>query len=47
MGVRQNGHPVMCMSYYPKESNPLWGQYSTEVVAHTIKVYSKFTIPYP
>ena len=47
MGVLQNGVPVMCMSYYPKEGNPLWGQYSTEVVAHTIRVYSKFTIPYP
>lgn len=46
MGVKQNGKPVMCMSYYPKEGNPLWGKYSTEVVAHTIKVYSKFTIPY-
>ncbi len=46
MGVLQNGVPVMCMSYYPKEGNPLWGQYSTEVVAHTIKTYSKFTIPY-
>jgi soluble cytochrome b562 len=46
MGVKQNGVPVMCMSYYPKEGNPLWGQYSTEVVAHTIKTYSKFTIPY-
>jgi hypothetical protein len=46
MGVQQNGKPVMCMSYYPKEGNPLWGQYSTQVVAHTIKTYSKFTIPY-
>ncbi|MGI4883487.1 MAG: M1 family metallopeptidase [Janthinobacterium lividum] len=46
MGVQQNGKPVMCMSYYPKEGNPLWGKYSTEVVAHTIKTYSKFTIPY-
>ena len=46
MGISQNGKPVMCMSYYPKEGNPLWGQYSTEVVAHTIKTYSKFTIPY-
>ncbi|GAB2791448.1 hypothetical protein HNQ93_003479 [Hymenobacter luteus] len=46
MGIRQNGTPVMCMSYYPKEGNPLWGKYSTEVVAHTIKTYSKFTIPY-
>ena len=46
MSIKQNGKPVMCMSYYPKEGNPLWGQYSTEVVAHTIKTYSKFTIPY-
>ncbi|SHL18314.1 M1 family metallopeptidase [Hymenobacter psychrotolerans] len=46
MGIEQNGKPVLCMSYYPKEGNPLWGQYSTEVVAHTIKTYSKYTIPY-
>ncbi|AMJ64589.1 M1 family metallopeptidase [Hymenobacter sp. PAMC 26628] len=46
MGIKQDGKPVMCMSYYPKEGNPLWGKYSTEVVAHTIKTYSKFTIPY-
>ncbi|WP_426058675.1 M1 family metallopeptidase [Hymenobacter sp. B1770] len=46
MQIKQNGKPVLCMSYYPKEGNPLWGQYSTEVVAHTIKTYSKFTIPY-
>jgi soluble cytochrome b562 len=46
MGIQQNGKPVLCMSYYPKEGNPLWGKYSTEVVAHTIKTYSKFTIPY-
>ncbi|HLK97537.1 MAG TPA: M1 family metallopeptidase, partial [Hymenobacter sp.] len=46
MGIVQNGTPVLCMSYYPKEGNPLWGKYSTEVVAHTIKTYSKFTIPY-
>ncbi|MBW3128063.1 M1 family metallopeptidase [Hymenobacter profundi] len=46
MGIKQGGKNVLCMSYYPKEGNPLWGQYSTEVVAHTIKTYSKFTIPY-
>ena len=46
MGITQSGKPVLCMSYYPKEGNPLWGQYSTRVVAHTIKTYSKFTIPY-
>jgi aminopeptidase N len=37
----------MAMSYYPKEANPLWGQYSTEVVAHTLKVYSRYTFDYP
>jgi hypothetical protein len=34
------------MSFYPKEGNPLWEQYSTKVVAHTIKTYSKFTCDY-
>lgn len=38
---------VLCMSYYPKEGNPLWEKYSTKVVAHTIEVYSRFTIDYP
>ncbi len=37
---------VMCMSYYPKEGNPLWERYSTKLVAHTIKTYSKFTTDY-
>ena len=27
--IKQDGKPVLCMSYYPKEGNPLWGQYST------------------
>ena len=47
MGVDIDGRTVMAMSYYPKEANPLWEQYSTEVVAHTLKTYSKYTIPYP
>jgi hypothetical protein len=40
---------VLAMSYYPKEANPLWGQYSTASVIHTLNVYSKysFTYPYP
>jgi hypothetical protein len=38
---------VLCMSYYPKEGNPLWDKYSTKLVAHTIKTYSKFTVDYP
>lgn len=46
MGVEINGKIIMAMSFYPKEGNPLWEKYSTEVVAHTIKTYSKYTIPY-
>lgn len=42
-----NGKNVLCMSYYPKEGNPLWERYSTKLVAHTIKTYSKYTIDYP
>jgi hypothetical protein len=38
---------VMAMSYYPKEGNPLWERYSTEVVAHTLKHYSQHTFAYP
>ena len=50
VGVKIDGSTqplVMAMSYYPKEANPLYGQYSTEAVAHTLRVYSKHTIPYP
>ena len=47
MAVSINGKTTMAMSYYPKEGNPLWEQYSTRVVAHTLEVYSKFTIDYP
>ena len=41
------GKKVMCMSFYGKEAYGLYRPYSTKVVAHTIKTYSKFTIPYP
>lgn len=47
MGVDINGRTVMAMSYYPKEGNPLWEQYSTRAVAHTLRVYSRMTIDYP
>ncbi|MEE8478646.1 MAG: M1 family metallopeptidase, partial [Candidatus Neomarinimicrobiota bacterium] len=47
MGVNFGNRTVMAMSYYPKEGNPLWEKYSTKVVAHTIKNYSKFTFDYP
>lgn len=37
----------MATSLYPKEGNPLWEQYSTRVVAHTLNVYSRHTFDYP
>ncbi len=42
-----NGQKVMCMSQYPKESYHLYRKFSTRAVAHTIKTYSDFTVPYP
>lgn len=47
MGVKSGPNDVMAMSYYPKEGNPLWERYSTKVVAHTLKIYSKYTFYYP
>ena len=47
MGVDLNGRKVMCMSYWPKEGEPLWSRYSTHAVAHSVDVYSKFTFDYP
>ncbi|MBT6439358.1 MAG: M1 family metallopeptidase [Flavobacteriales bacterium] len=48
IGVKlDDGSTTMAMSFYPKEGNPLWGQYSTRVVAHTVKSYSKHTFDYP
>ena len=47
VGVKFGDRIVMAMSYYPKEGNPLWEQYSTKVVAHTIRSYSKYTFDYP
>ncbi|AZQ61948.1 M1 family peptidase [Flammeovirga pectinis] len=47
MGVEVDGKRVMAMSYYPKEAYELYNRYSTEAVAHTLEVYSKFTFTYP
>jgi peptidase M1-like protein len=41
------GKKVMCMSYYGKEAYNLYRRFSTKAVAHTIKTYSHFTIPFP
>lgn len=45
--VTEENKTVMCMSYYPKESYPIYNRYSTKAVAHTLKTYSKYSIPYP
>jgi hypothetical protein len=45
--VKVGDKTVLAMSYYPKEGNPLWEKYSTKLVAHTIKTYSKYTVDYP
>ena len=47
MVVKQKSNDVLAMSFYPKEGNPLWEQYSTKTVAHTLKCYSKYTFDYP
>lgn len=47
MTVKQSSRDVLAMSFYPKEGNPLWEQYSTKAVAHTLKTYSKYTFDYP
>ena len=49
-GHRQPGADqelVMAMSFFPKEGGGLWSDYSTEVVIHTLQVYSRFSFDYP
>jgi len=45
--ITEEGKRVMCMSYYGKEAYPIYSRYSTKVVAHTLKTYSKYSFPYP
>ena len=47
MAVKLGGKNVMAISVYPKEGNPLWEEYSTRAVAHTLKSYSSHTFDYP
>jgi len=47
MPVTVEGKKIMAMSYYGKEAYGLYRKFSTKAVAHTIKTYSNFTIPYP
>jgi len=47
MGTNVEGKKTMAMSYYGPEAYPLYNRYSTKVVAHTLKSYSKHSIAYP
>ncbi len=47
MSVKFPGNNVLAMSFYPKEANPLWEQYSTKAIAHTLKIYSEHTFDFP
>jgi hypothetical protein len=47
MAVKLPTRNTMAISLYPKEGNPLWGEYSTRAVAHTLKSYSSHTFDYP
>ncbi len=47
LATKIEGKKVMCMSGYAKEAYGLYRKYSSKAVEHTIKTYSKFTIPYP
>ena len=47
MPAMVEGKKAMAMSYYAKEAYPIYSKYSTKAVAHTLKTYSKFSIPYP
>ena len=39
--------PVMAMSFYPNEAEPLWSKYSTHAIVHTLEIYSRYTFDYP
>lgn len=47
MGVAVGDQTVLAMSFYPNEAEPLWSQYSTESIAHTLEVYGRYSFEYP
>ena len=46
-GHNVEGNPVMAMSFYPNEAEPLWSKYSTKAIIHAMNVYSRYTFKYP
>ena len=47
--VKLSDKTVMAISLYPKEGNPLWEEWSTKTIVHTLHSYSNhlFDYPYP
>ncbi len=45
--TKVNDREVMAIAMYPKEGNPLWGEYATKAIEQTLKTYSKYTFTYP
>ncbi len=48
-GFELDGHFTLAMSFWPKEGDPLWSQYSTHAVLQALESYGKhlFPCPYP
>ncbi len=47
MAVNVGEKDVLAMSFYTRESNPLWKKYATKASAHTLKFFSKYLFEYP
>ncbi|MEM6365219.1 MAG: M1 family metallopeptidase, partial [Planctomycetota bacterium] len=47
MPVTVGDRTTTAMSFYPNEAEPLWSQYSTESIAHTLDVYGRYAFEYP
>jgi len=45
--VKLPTNTVLCMSFYPKEGQPVWFEESTKAVKNAIEIYSQYTIDYP
>lgn len=48
-GFELDGHFTLAMSYWPKEGDPLWSQYSTNAILQALESYGNhlFPCPYP
>src|SRR5690554_3512 len=46
-GLLFGDRTVLCMSFFPREANPLWGKYATEANLQTLETFSRHTFDYP